>query len=101
MQKRPERLKLLDHNYNHNNSRELRLESLEHKNETKSIISDNNSQISHLFPHVTRRKKDEESIKIDAYNNIETSNINDNKSIKGLSQMTKKQANANLNFVFQ
>lgn len=92
MQKRPERLKLLEHN----NSHELQLEQLDTKNETKTIISDANSQVSHLFPHVTRRKKDEYAKSIDEYTTKEVGSVKTSKQIG-----KKSNTLANLNFVFQ
>ena len=96
MHKRPDRLKLIEHN----KSRELKLDGLERNHETKTIISDGGSHPSRLFPHVTRRKRDNgNNMSVDAYN---TNTDVIEKATKSTKLLNKNSTGkANLNFVFQ
>jgi hypothetical protein len=64
MNKRPKRLKQI----NHNLTREIAIPSFD-KQEENSIISDGASSVSRLFPHVTKRKTDTINPSMEAYTN--------------------------------
>ena len=85
-----------------NKTREIKVDNF-NKSKTKSFISDTSSSISRLFPHVTKRKTDNNEATY-AYNNIERNsklpssfNSIENADIK-IAKNSK--SNTSLKFVF-
>lgn len=101
MNKRPQKLKQIDHNL----SREIKLEAFD-KPEIRTLISDDASNASRLFPHVTKRKTQEDTMQDSVYNTFEkqsfkylsTSNLNPGGKNKS---KLSSGSNQNLNFIFQ
>ena len=87
-----------------NKSREIKVDNM-NKSNSKSFISDTNSNVSRLFPHVTKRRADNKLEATLAYTNLDRNtklptslNTIENIDLKAMPKNSK--SNSTLKFVF-